>query len=231
MTLRPKILLDSGTTYSKARVLDRDRKDLVFRSRDFRANRQDYDILAAAGHNARLYVPEPANELVALAEGALAMVSEENFVVLDAGSRDLKFVRFEGRRPVKMDWNTECGAFAGSTVEMLLKAFDLRVEEVPPQTRPIPVTCGVLGMTALFDLISQDDLTPAEGVGRFLRGLALNCQSFCGRPESLYLSGGFCDNPSFLKSFDCQAIPLGRFVILEGLERMVAGKNAAVRGS
>ncbi len=221
---RPRVLLDCGTTYSKVRLLDLDggHRDLIFRSKDFRANRGDYEIASAAGHNARIHVPEPSNELVALARGALSLVQDDDFVVLDAGSRDLKFVRFEGRRPVKIDWNTECGAFAGSTVEMLLKAFDLRADQIPPQSRPVPVTCGVLGMTALFDLISQDDVSPAEGIGRFLRGLALNCQSFCGRPERLYLSGGFCDNPAFLSSFDCEVTPLGRFVILEGLQGGIA---------
>lgn len=222
---RPSVLLDSGTTYSKIRIVgpSPDRlaglgPDLVIRSRDFRAARNDYNVLAATGHNAGIYVPQPINELVALAGGALALVREDNFVVLDIGSRDLKFVRFEGRRPVKMDWNTECGAFAGSTVEMLLRAFDLSPDQIPVQTDSIPVTCGVLGMTALFDLISQEDVTPADGIGRFQKGLARNCQAFCGRPKRLYLSGGFCENRAFINSFDCEVIPLGRFVIIEGIQ-------------
>jgi hypothetical protein len=34
----------------------------------------------------------------------------------------------------------------------------------------------------------------------------------------LYLSGGLCDNPLFVASFPCPVSPLGRFLLLAGLQ-------------
>ena len=62
-----------------------------------------------------------------------------------------------------------------------------------------------------------------EAVARFVRGIALNGYRFAGSPEKLYLSGGLCANPLFVASFPCRLVPLGRFVLLEGLKAMGGG--------
>jgi hypothetical protein len=55
-------------------------------------------------------------------------------------------------------------------------------------------------------------------VARFVRGIALNAYRFAGEPAELYLSGGLCDNPLFVASFPCPVSPLGRFLLLAGLQ-------------
>jgi len=49
----------------------------------------------------------------------------------------------------------------------------------------------------------------------------LNAWNFIGSPRGFYLSGGMCDNPLFLGSFPegVEVIPLGRFVLVEGLRK------------
>jgi len=178
-------------------------------------------VVAATGHNASRFSSRVLNELLALAYGGLKLVEDDSFVLVDCGARDIKMVRVQDRRVQEMNWNTECGAFCGQTVELLLGHFGLRAEAIAPATRPLAVTCGVLGMTQLFDLIAAD-VAPAEALARFVRGIAENVQRFAGRPDRFYLSGGFCDNRLFLDSLDCQVTPLGRFVLLEGLRAEMA---------
>jgi hypothetical protein len=56
-------------------------------------------------------------------------------------------------------------------------------------------------------------------VARFVKGIAINAYRFAGSPAKLYLSGGLCDNRLFMESLPCEVVPLGRFVLLAGLEK------------
>ena len=93
-----------------------------------------------------------------------------------------------------------------------------RSGRLPTPDRPFSVTCGVLGMSRIFDAVVAGD-SDAEAVARFVKGIAINAYRFAGSPETIYLSGGLCDNQLFVKSFPCRVIPLGRFVLLEGLKK------------
>jgi hypothetical protein len=111
----------------------------------------------------------------------------------------------------------------GFTIELLERYYDLDYRQLSLPDRPFSVTCGVLGMSRIFDAVVSG--TPdAEAVARFVMGIALNAYRFAGSPEKLYLSGGLCDNPLFVKSFPCELVPLGRFVLLEGLAA-IAGRD------
>lgn len=224
-----RILLDSGTAYSKLYHLEEDRYEIL-PNRTLKSRMSQYHVVAATGHNASRFSDRLLNELLALAYGGLELVEESDFVLVDCGARDIKMVRVEGRRVQEMNWNTECGAFCGQTVELLLGHFGLRADSITPETRPLAVTCGVLGMTQLFDLIAAD-VSPEEALARFVRGIAENVQRFAGRPERFYLSGGFCDNRLFLDSMDCQVVPLGRFVLLEGLRAELSRTAPEVCGA
>ena len=57
------------------------------------------------GHTARRLSDHYENDLISLSKGSLALVDEDDFTVLDLGSRDAKLVSFAGRRPVKLDWS------------------------------------------------------------------------------------------------------------------------------
>jgi hypothetical protein len=105
----------------------------------------------------------------------------------------------------------------GFTIELLARYYDLDYHELTIPDRPFSVTCGVLGMSRIFDAVVSG--TPdSEAVARFVMGIAVNAYRFAGSPVKLYLSGGLCDNPLFVKSFPCEVKPLGRFVLLKGLE-------------
>jgi activator of 2-hydroxyglutaryl-CoA dehydratase len=213
-----RVLVDCGTSYAKIYFVDARRKSIL-PSRDLLRNPDKYQILASTGHVKFKNSKKQANELVALAEGALSLIDERDFTVLDCGARDVKYVKVKNRRVAGMDWNTECGAFTGQVIELLLRYFDLSPESLPAPAERLPVVCGVLGMTAMFDLISQG--TPHEDAfSQFLSGIAFNCETLVGRPDKLYLSGGLCDNPGFVRSFSSETIPLGRFVLIEGLKKI-----------
>jgi hypothetical protein len=125
-----------------------------------------------------------------------------------------------------MGWNSECGASMGFTIELLARYYDLDYTRLPVPDHSFSVTCGVLGMSHIFDAVISG--TPeAVAVARFVKGIALNAYRFAGSPEKLYLSGGLCDNPLFVNSFPCELIPLGRFVLLTGLKRTAERRNKA----
>lgn len=183
----------------------------------------------ATGHNARRRAPRHVNELIALAQGGERLISEPEFLLLDVGSRDVKYVHMRGGELVGMDWTTTCGALTGFTLELLGKYYGLDYGEVEPSRESVPVTCGVLGMEQLFELVSQG-VSESEAVARFARGIALNAHRFIGEPRQVYLSGGMCENQLFQRSFPegVELTPLGRFVLVEGLipelEREPAGQ-------
>lgn len=179
-----------------------------------------HDITAdiATGHNARRRAPRHVNELIALAQGGERLIGEEEFLLLDVGSRDVKYVHLRRGELVDMDWTTTCGALTGFTLELLGRYYGLDYDAVEPSKQSVSVTCGVLGMEQLFELVSQG-VPESEAVARFARGIAMNAYRFIGQPKTFYLSGGMCENRLFQHSFpeEVEVRPLGRFVLLEGL--------------
>jgi len=178
---------------------------------------QNFRADLATGHNARRRCRRYVNELTALARGGRELIGKDDFVLLDCGSRDIKYVRFANGSLADMGWNAECGASMGFTIELLSRYYDLDYATLPVPEQGFAVTCGVLGMSHIFDAV-VNGMPEGEAVARFVRGIALNGYRFAGSPETLYLSGGLCDNPLFVASFPCNLITLGRFVLLTGLQ-------------
>lgn len=216
-----RVLLDCGTSYTKIMFIDSGEKKIIS-TREARDIVRDMNVVAATGHNIFGIGAERVNELVALAEGGLAMIDESDFTLLDCGARDVKFVRVENRKVSGMDWNSECGAFSGQVIELLTKYFEIDGKNLSAGEGMIPVVCGVLGMTRMFDLIAQGT-SHEEAFTAFLRGISHNCETLLERPDKIYLSGGLCENPAFTGSFSCEVVPLGRFALLEGLKRISNG--------
>jgi hypothetical protein len=123
-----------------------------------------------------------------------------------------------------MGWNAECGASMGFTIELLERYYSLDFSALEVPSTSFSVTCGVLGMSHIFDAVVGGE-NESVAVARFVKGIALNAFNFSGRPSVLYLSGGLCDNPLFVGSFPCELIPMGRFVLLEGLKAIHLSKN------
>lgn len=209
------ILGDFGTSYCKfINLADPEPVATVLPSSSLAPGRR---VSLATGHNGKRYAERYVNELIALARGGEALIKEKNYLLLDCGGRDIKFVKYAGGRLVDMGWNSECGASMGFTIELLARYYSLDYNQLPMPERPFSVTCGVLGMSLIFDAVVAGT-SEAEAVARFVKGIAINAFRFAGSPAKLYLSGGLCDNPLFLNSFPCEVVPLGRFVLLKGLE-------------
>ena len=217
------IYLDAGTTYSKVITNEKnfDEKFLVQHSGNY------YYILPSGIIKAQNIVPTRScghmsnaneNEIIALAQGAKKRVISPNATVLDLGSRDAKWIKFKDNKFHDMDWNTSCASSTGATVEMLLKFYGVKPEELKFDNEKFAVTCGIFGMEKIMDSISSGT-KPSEAISKFVHGIAYNAWNFCKKPEKIYLSGGFCDNKCLVDSLKnyCEVELLGRFVLCEGL--------------
>ncbi len=207
------LLADFGTSYSKIIDTEKDKTPLITATRDLEPS---FVADLATGHNAARRSKSSVNELTALARGGMRLIKKDDFTLLDCGSRDIKFICCRNGKVVDMGWNAECGAAVGFTIEMLATYYNLDYNQVPIPKTGFSVTCGVLGMSHIFDAVISGT-SEAEAVARFVRGIARNAWRFAGSAKVIYLSGGLCSNPVFRGSFPCEVIPLGRFVLLEGL--------------
>lgn len=210
-----------GTSYCKIFDNSSDQYKIV-KSKNW-DNKTQVDL--ACGYNASKRSKEVVNELVALAKGAQKLIKENSFCLCDVGSRDIKLIVFKEGNLVESDWNYLCGSLAGFTIELLGNYFqiDYHTLENDKDKEIISVTCGILGMGKIFDQIA-DGINPKEAVSAFVKGLVKNIYYFSKKPKKLYLSGGLCENKLFVSSFPCELIPLGRFVLVEGLKEMAKEK-------
>lgn len=228
-----KFYLDAGTTYSK--VIQVGRESVSDALAPYIVNEKDekkYYILPSklikkldikfektCGHMGANILKGNVNEneIIALANGCKNKV-DENATVLDLGSRDVKWIRFKDGKFKDMDWNTSCASSTGATVEMLLKFYDIDLDDLSFSFEKFPVTCGIFGLEKIMDDISKG-AEPAEAVSKFIHGVAYNAWCFAKKPEKIYLSGGFCENACFVRSLKnyCKVELLGRFVPCESL--------------
>lgn len=218
------IYLDAGTTYSKIITDEKQFDDEFFIKQD---GNSAYYILPSRIIKAQNIVPTRScghmsnaneNEIIALAQGAKKREISSNATVLDLGSRDAKWIKFKDGKFHDMDWNTSCASSTGATVEMLLKFYGVKAEELAFNDEKFAVICGIFGMEKIMDSISAG-VKPSEAISKFVHGIAFNAWNFCKKPEKIYLSGGFCDNKCLVDSLKnyCEVELLGRFVLCEGL--------------
>lgn len=221
------IYLDAGTTYSKI-ITDQELFTEEFLIK-YESNKFYY-ILPSAIIKSQKITPDRScghmanaseNEIIALAQGAkkiMKIVEAQEATVLDLGSRDAKWIKFRKGKFHDMDWNTSCASSTGATVEMLLKFYNLKPEDLEFNSEKFAVTCGIFGMEKIMDSISSG-IKPSEAVSKFVHGIAFNAWNFCKKPEKIYLSGGFCKNKCLVDSLKhyCDVEILGRFVLCEGL--------------
>jgi len=210
------LIADCGSSWSKIKNL----KDgeVVIRPTQQVLRDRALRFRVATGHLGRSRTLKYENELIALAQGSLKLVPENDFTVVDIGSRDTKFIRFRSRKVRKLDWNQACGASTGFTLELLGKYYGIDFDALPACDEKIPVTCGVFAIEKIFDAIIHGEPTE-RALAAFVHGIAFNVYNFVQRPDKLHVSGGLCANRCFLDSLSryCEVIPLGRNVLLEGL--------------
>ena len=210
------VIADCGSTWSKVLETEKNKLEIIPTIDLNKKKYPTFDI--ATGHSGKIRTKRFENELIALASGALALIPEKNFIIVDIGSRDVKYIKFKNRKIKKLDWNTACGSSTGATIEMLGKYFDINISLLKPSDTWINVTCGVFGMEKILELVSSGE-SPSTGVARFIHGLARNVYYFTGKPEAVYLSGGFCLSESFTGSLRnyCNVHLMGRTVLIKGL--------------
>ena len=216
------LLADFGTSYCKLLDTSSGEKPVIVPTRELA---RDFMADLATGHNAKRRSRKSINELTALARGGKRLIDKPDFVLLDCGSRDIKYIRYENSAVTDMGWNAECGASMGFTIELLSRYYDIDYSTVPIPESGFSITCGVLGMSHIFDAVISGS-SETEAVAKFVRGIARNAYRFAGAPDKVYLSGGLCDNPLFTGSFPCEIIRLGRFVLLEGLKEYLTTESS-----
>ena len=158
------IYLDAGTTYSKI-ITDQELFTEEFLIK-YESNKFYY-ILPSAIIKSQKITPDRScghmanaseNEIIALAQGAKKLteiVNASEATILDLGSRDAKWIKFRKGKFHDMDWNTSCASSTGATVEMLLKFYNLKPEDLEFNSEKFAVTCGIFGMEKIMDSISS----------------------------------------------------------------------------
>lgn len=216
------LIADFGTTYTK--ILDLEATNANPRIITSKELPPDLWVEAATGHNGKRRCHHYINELTALARGGAEIINESDYVLLDCGSRDSKFIQVKDHKVVDMGWNAECGASMGFTIELLGHYYQVDFSKLSVPTQTFNVVCGVLGMSHIFDAITSG-ASAHEAVARFVKGIAINAYRFAGSPPKIYLSGGLCANPLFIKSLPAETISLGRGVLLKGVAAAMASRQ------
>jgi activator of 2-hydroxyglutaryl-CoA dehydratase len=210
------LIADCGSSWSKIKNTEDGEVAILPTRQVLRDETLRFDI--ATGHLGRERTNRYENELIALARGSLKLIEDDDFTVVDIGSRDTKYVSFHGRKLRKLDWNQKCGASTGFTLELLAQYYDIDFEMLAVSDSRLPVTCGIFAIEGIFETIIKGE--PAEtALAAFVHGIAYNVYNFAQRPKAIFVSGGLCANRCFLESLYryCEVIPLGRNVLLEGL--------------
>lgn len=233
------LYVDAGTTWSKVSELSQDttaeslfaekykkyliskneaRNDYIIPSNLIKSC--DREFIAATGHMSKTnlkYDQNYLNEVIALSKGFLSKVSKDG-LVLDLGSRDVKWVMFKNGKFKDLDWNSACASATGATVEMLLKFYDVKIDELDAVDERYNITCGIFGLEKIMDDVANGEQARIA-ISKFIHGIAYNAWAFAKKPDEIYLSGGFCDNKCFVDSLSkyVKVNKLGRFVLVDGL--------------
>ena len=213
------IFIDAGTTWTKIlKINDADRSYSVISTSELSKLNLECD--KCTGHSLNKVKGDYENEVVALAYGARQYL-EDDFTVLDLGSRDAKYVKYKNKKFSDMDWNSTCASATGATIEMLLKFYNIDIKELTYTKDRYSITCGIFGLEKIMDDIAMG-VEPSVAISKFIHGIAFNAYNFAKTPAKICLSGGFCENKCFVESLSqyCDVQPLGRFVLVDGLSCM-----------
>ena len=211
-----KLYIDAGTTWTKILKIENEKKTYTIeKTSDFK--KKDADYTKCTGHSLIKKQGIYENEVVALSKGAQKYL-EDDFVVLDLGSRDIKYIKFENKKFKDLDWNCSCASATGATIEMLLKFYETDIKDLVFTKEKYAVTCGIFGLERIMDDVANG-LKPNIAISKFVHGIAYNAFNFVKGAPKICLSGGFCENPCFIESLEqySTVIPLGRFILTEGL--------------
>lgn len=228
------IVLDAGTTWSK--IVEKTSSSLMNDYADFlikSENGYNYYVIPsselkninfkfdkATGHMSLSMLNDKKdyeNEVIALIQGFRKRI-DDDAIILDMGSRDSKWAQFKEGKFKDLDWNNNCSSSTGATIEMLLKFYNVDVKDLKISDEKYVITCGIFGLEKIMDDIAKGS-DAKTAISKFIHGIAFNAWNFAKKPSKIYLSGGFCENKCFVESLSkyCEVVPLGRFLLCEGL--------------
>ena len=228
------IVLDAGTTWSK--IIEKTSSSLMKDYADYFVKSEngysyyvipsselkniDFKFNKATGHMSLSMLNDKKdyeNEVIALIQGFRNKI-EEDAIILDMGSRDSKWAQFKDGKFKDLDWNNNCSSSTGATIEMLLKFYNVNVKDLKVSDEKYVITCGIFGLEKIMDDIAKGS-DAKTAISKFIHGIAFNAWNFAKKPSKIYLSGGFCENKCFVESLSkyCEVVPLGRFLLCEGL--------------
>ncbi|MBQ4123975.1 hypothetical protein IJD44_09720 [bacterium] len=231
---KTNIVLDAGTTWSK--IIEKNSSNLMNEFSSYLVKTENdlkYYILPSAllkninfkfdkatGHMSLSMLnskDDYENEVIALIQGFRKKIKEDS-IILDMGSRDSKWAKFKNGNFKDLDWNNSCSSSTGATVEMLLKFYNINVKDLDFQKEKYTITCGIFGLERIMDDIAKGNEAKIA-ISRFVHGIAYNAWQFAKKPQKIFLSGGFCENKCFINSLSnyCEVVPLGRFLLCEGI--------------
>lgn len=229
-----QIVIDAGTTWSK--VVEKNSSSLMCNFSSYlikEENNRKYYILPssklkdinfkfdkATGHMSTKMLnrkEDYENEVIALIQG-FRKYTKEDAIIMDMGSRDSKWAKFTNGNFKDLDWNSSCSSSTGATVEMLLKFYNVNSQELKAEKEKYTITCGIFGLEKIMDDIAKGNEAKIA-ISKFIHGIAYNAWQFAKKPEKIFLSGGFCENKCFVDSLSnyCEVVPLGRFLLCDGL--------------
>ena len=232
------IVLDAGTTWSK--IIEKTSSSLMKNYADYFVKSEngysyyvipsselkniDFKFNKATGHMSLSMLNDKKdyeNEVIALIQGFRNKI-EEDAIILDMGSRDSKWAQFKDGKFKDLDWNNNCSSSTGATIEMLLKFYNVNVKDLKVSDEKYVITCGIFGLEKIMDDIAKGS-DAKTAISKFIHGIAFNAWNFAKKPSKIYLSGGFCENKCFVESLSkyCEVVPLGRFLLCEGLLKNV----------
>jgi benzoyl-CoA reductase subunit D len=159
---------------------------------------------SAVLHKAPIEADEAVSEVVADAAGAYRVVPTVK-TVIDVGAEEGRGVKVDGGRVKDFVINERCAAGAGTFIEAMARALELKVEEMGPlslksvSTVPMNAQCCVFAESEVVSLIhskvTKEDISKAlhDAIAGRISSMVLRI----GVEKDVMLIGGCALNPGF----------------------------------
>lgn len=204
VTARAKALVGFDILKSSSEVFEAALKDAG-------VSRSDVQRVVATGmgrnavlHKAPINADEAVSEVVADAAGAYRVVPTVK-TVIDVGAEEGRGVKVGGGRVKDFVINERCAAGAGTFIEAMARALELKVEEMGPlslkstNTVPMNAQCCVFAESEVVSLIhskvTKEDISKAlhDAIAGRISSMVLRI----GVEKDVVLIGGCALNPGF----------------------------------
>jgi len=197
-------------------------------------------VATGMGRNAILQKPpinadESVSEVVADAAGAHHVVPTVK-TVIDVGAEEGRGIKVDGGKVRDFVINERCAAGAGTFVEAMARALEVRVEDMGPlslksvNTIPMNAQCCVFAESEVVSLIhskvSKEDV--AKAIHDAIAGRISSMVLRIGVEKDVVLIGGVALNPGFLPPLEKE---LHANIIVPEFPEYVSALGAAVKAA